>query len=47
LARPLEEVYACDDAKKRIVLDFVDAWNKVMNLNRFELDLYISSNKNI
>jgi catalase-peroxidase len=32
------EVYACDDAKKIFVRDFVAAWNKVMNLDRFDLD---------
>lgn len=33
--RALAEVYACDDAKERFVHDFVAAWNKVMNLDRF------------
>jgi catalase-peroxidase len=33
--RGLAEVYACDDAKERFVHDFVAAWNKVMNLDRF------------
>jgi catalase-peroxidase len=28
-------VYAQDDAKKKFVLDFVAAWTKVMNLDRF------------
>ncbi|MFM7126061.1 MAG: catalase/peroxidase HPI [Actinomycetota bacterium] len=36
--RALAEVYACDDAKKKFVKDFVAAWNKVMNLDRFELN---------
>jgi catalase (peroxidase I) len=31
------EVYACDDAKETFVKDFVAAWNKVMNLDRFDL----------
>jgi catalase-peroxidase len=35
--RAIAEVYACDDAKERFVKDFVVAWNKVMNLDRFDL----------
>ena len=35
--RALAEVYACDDAKAKFVHDFVAAWNKVMELDRFEL----------
>jgi catalase-peroxidase len=35
--RALSEVYACDDAKEKFVRDFVAAWNKVMNLDRFDL----------
>jgi catalase-peroxidase len=35
--RALAEVYACDDAKKKFVDDFVAAWDKVMNLDRFDL----------
>jgi catalase-peroxidase len=35
--RGLAEVYAADDAKEKFVQDFVAAWNKVMNLDRFEL----------
>jgi catalase-peroxidase len=35
--RALAEVYACEDAKEKFVLDFVAAWNKVMNLGRFDL----------
>jgi catalase-peroxidase len=35
--RALAEVYACDDAKERFVRDFVAAWDKVMNLDRFDL----------
>jgi catalase-peroxidase len=35
--RALAEVYACDDAQKKFVLDFVAAWNKVMNLDRFDV----------
>ncbi len=33
--RALAEVYACDDAKEKFAHDFVAAWNKVMNLDRF------------
>ena len=35
--RALAEVYASDDAKQKFVRDFVAAWNKVMNLDRFDL----------
>ncbi|WNM32489.1 catalase/peroxidase HPI [Streptomyces sp. Li-HN-5-11] len=35
--RALAEVYASDDAKEKFVKDFVDAWVKVMNLDRFDL----------
>ncbi len=35
--RALAEVYACDDAQEKFVRDFVAAWNKVMNLDRFDL----------
>jgi catalase-peroxidase len=35
--RALAEVYASDDSKEKFVNDFVDAWNKVMNLDRFDL----------
>jgi len=35
--RALAEVYACEDAKEKFVQDFVAAWNKVMNLDRFDL----------
>jgi hypothetical protein len=35
--RALAEVYACDDAKEKFVRDFVAAWNKVMNADRFDL----------
>ena len=35
--RALAEVYAQDDAEKKFVRDFVAAWNKVMNLDRFDL----------
>jgi len=36
--RALAEVYACDDGQEKFVRDFVAAWNKVMNLDRFDLD---------
>jgi catalase-peroxidase len=35
--RAISEVYACDDSKQRFVRDFVAAWNKVMNLDRFDV----------
>lgn len=35
--RALAEVYASDDAKEKMVRDFVAAWTKVMNLDRFDL----------
>lgn len=35
--RALAEVYGCADSKKKFVNDFVAAWNKVMNLDRFDL----------
>ncbi len=35
--RALAEVYACSDSKEVFVRDFVAAWNKVMNLDRFDL----------
>jgi catalase-peroxidase len=35
--RALAEVYACDDAQETFVSDFVAAWSKVMNADRFDL----------
>jgi catalase-peroxidase len=35
--RAIAEVYACDDAREKFVKDFVAAWDKVMNLDRFDL----------
>jgi catalase-peroxidase len=35
--RAYSEVYGCDDASEKFVTDFVAAWNKVMNLDRFDL----------
>lgn len=36
--RAIAEVYASDDSKEKFVHDFVAAWTKVMNLDRFDLD---------
>ncbi len=35
--RALAEVYGCDDGQEKFVSDFVSAWDKVMNLDRFDL----------
>jgi len=35
--RALAEVYACDDSKEKFLHDFVAVWDKVMNLDRFDL----------
>jgi catalase-peroxidase len=35
--RAIAEVYACDDSQEKFVGDFVAAWDKVMNLDRFDL----------
>jgi len=35
--RALAEVYGQSDARQKFVRDFVAAWNKVMNLDRFDL----------
>ena len=35
--RAVAEVYAQDDAQREVRADFVAAWNKVMNLDRFDL----------
>ena len=35
--RALAEVYASDDSKEKFVRDFVAAWTKVMNLDRFDV----------
>jgi catalase-peroxidase len=35
--RALAEVYACNDSKEAFVKDFAAAWNKVMNLDRYDL----------
>lgn len=36
--RAIAEVYACDDSQQAFVWDFVAAWDKVMNLDYFDLD---------
>ena len=36
--RAIAEVYACDDSQQAFVRDFVAAWDKVMNLDRFDID---------
>ena len=33
----LVEVYATDESQQKFVNDFIDAWNKVMDLDRFDL----------
>jgi catalase-peroxidase len=35
--RALAEVYACADSEEKFVNDYVAAWSKVMNLDRFDL----------
>ncbi|WP_087024202.1 catalase/peroxidase HPI [Thaumasiovibrio subtropicus] len=35
--RALTEVYACDDAEEQFIQDFIAAWNKVMNADRFDI----------
>jgi catalase-peroxidase len=35
--RSLAEVYACEDSQEKFLHDFVAVWNKVMNLDRFDL----------
>ena len=35
--RALAEVYGCDDSQEKFLLDFISAWNKVMNLDRFDI----------
>jgi len=37
--RAIAEVYASDDAQEKFLKDFVKAWNKVMNADRFDLQL--------
>jgi catalase-peroxidase len=35
--RALAEVYGCADSQEKFLLDFAAVWNKVMNLDRFDL----------
>ncbi|MEQ8534387.1 MAG: hypothetical protein RIB86_21215, partial [Imperialibacter sp.] len=35
--RALAEVYGCGDSQQKFIKDFVKAWDKVMNLDRFDL----------
>jgi len=35
--RSISEVYACDDCQDKFINDFISAWNKVMNADRFDL----------
>lgn len=35
--RAVAEVYACDDSKEKFIHDFVAAWNKIMNADRFDI----------
>ncbi|WP_419780373.1 catalase/peroxidase HPI [Maridesulfovibrio sp.] len=35
--RAIAEVYGCEDGQEKFVTDFISAWNKVMNLDRFDL----------
>ena len=44
--RAISEVYASDDAKPKFVRDFVAAWTKVMNLDRFDLNPSLRSGSN-
>ena len=36
--RAIAEVYACEDSKMKFISDFIAAWTKVMNLDRFDLN---------
>jgi len=36
--RALAEVYACEDSKDKFIADFISAWTKVMNLDRFDIN---------
>ena len=37
LLRAVAEIYASSDSKEKFVADFVKAWTKVMNLDRFDI----------
>lgn len=41
--RAISEAYACSDSEEKFVNDFVAAWNRVMNLDRFDLDPTVRS----
>ena len=43
--RAFAEVYACADSKEKFVKDFVAAWTKVMNADRFDLGLIAAETK--
>ena len=36
-SRAIADAYACDDAKETFVRDFMAAWDKMMNLDRFDV----------
>ena len=36
--RAIAEVYACEDSQPKFISDFISAWTKVMNLDRFDLN---------
>jgi len=36
--RAIAEVYASDDAREKFIQDFIAAWTKVMNLDRFDIN---------
>ena len=36
--RAIAEVYACEDSKSKFINDFILAWTKVMNLDRFDIN---------
>ena len=36
--RALAELYACDDSQQQFIQDFVAVWDKVMNLDRFDVN---------
>ena len=35
--RAIAEVYACEDSEPKFINDFISAWTKVMNLDRFDI----------
>ena len=43
--RAIAEVYGCADGQGKFVKDFVAAWDKVMNLDRFDLAHTVNSDK--